>query len=147
MAAEAEILEELARLRARVPQLTGALVAGTDGLILAQDCRPVDAEGTAALTAAALAVALRLSGAAGHGEFRELVVRAESGYAAVYAAGASAALTVFAEPRTNVGRLHLEARRAGARLGELVDGALERPDRTQVQPRRERNEPSWPRQT
>lgn len=130
MTAEAEVLEELGRLRSRLPQSTGALVAGTDGLLLAQDCRPVDAEGTSALTAAALGVALRLVGIAGQGQFRELLVRSDAGYVAVYAAGSFAALTVFAEPRTNVGRLHLEARRSGARLGELVDGAMERPDRT-----------------
>lgn len=36
-AAEAEILDELRRLRARVPQLTGSLASGVDGLVLAQD--------------------------------------------------------------------------------------------------------------
>lgn len=54
MAAEPEVLDELHRLRARVPQLTGALAASVDGLVLAHDTPGVEPEGVAALTAAAL---------------------------------------------------------------------------------------------
>lgn len=127
MTASTGVLDELHRLRTRLPQLTGALAASVDGLVLARDTPDAEAETVAALTAAALGVAVRLTEATGQGRFRELLVRGESGYVATYAAGAAAVLTVTAEPRVNVGRLHLEARRAGARIGELVDGALERP--------------------
>lgn len=147
MTAEAEILTELTRLRLRVPQLTGAIVAGADGLVLASDgaaapeppeaaCPPGSplspgspgssgspgADGVAALTAAALSVASRLTEATGQGAFHELVVRGGRGYVASYAAGSSAVLTLLASPRVNIGRLHLEARRSGTRIGELVDG-------------------------
>ena len=44
-------------------------------------------EGVAALTAAALGVAVRLADATGQGDFRELLVRGEYGYVATYAAG------------------------------------------------------------
>ncbi|MEV4946665.1 roadblock/LC7 domain-containing protein [Streptomyces sp. NPDC053755] len=128
MTAEAEVLGELRRLRARLPQLTGALAASADGLVLAQDTVDTEAEGVAALTAAALGVAQRLTDSTGQGAFRELLVRGERGYVATYAAGGSAVLTLLAEPRINVGRLHLEARRSSARIGELVDEALERKD-------------------
>ncbi|MEU9011425.1 roadblock/LC7 domain-containing protein [Streptomyces sp. NPDC048479] len=128
MTAEADVLAELKKLRVRVPQVTGALAASTDGLALAADT--AEAESVAALTAAALGVALRLTEATGQGGFRELLVKGERGYVATYAAGSSAVLTLLAEPRINVGRLHLEARRSGARIGELVDGALERPENT-----------------
>ncbi|MDI9886663.1 roadblock/LC7 domain-containing protein [Streptomyces sp. HNM0645] len=127
MTASTGVLDELHRLRTRLPQLTGALAASVDGLVLARDTPDAEAETIAALTAAALGVAVRLTEATGQGRFRELLVRGESGYVATYAAGTAAVLTVTAEPRVNVGRLHLEARRAGARIGELVDGALERP--------------------
>ncbi|MGW7132605.1 roadblock/LC7 domain-containing protein [Streptomyces bobili] len=123
MAAEPEILAELRRLRARVPQLTGALVAGVDGLVLAHDTPGVEAEGVAALTATSLAVAVRLADTTGQGAFRELLVRGVHGYVATYAAGGSAVLTVLAQDRVNVGRLHLESRRCGTRVGELVDAA------------------------
>ncbi|MFH9859705.1 roadblock/LC7 domain-containing protein [Streptomyces sp. NPDC017202] len=123
MAAGPEMLAELRRLRTRVPQLTGALVAGVDGLVLAHDTPGVEAEGVAALTATALAVAVRLADTTGQGDFRELLVRGVYGYVATYAAGENAVLTVLAQDRVNVGRLHLESRRSGARVGELVDAA------------------------
>ncbi|MEU6658490.1 roadblock/LC7 domain-containing protein [Streptomyces sp. NPDC046821] len=117
------VLEELRRLRTRVPQLTGALAAGVDGLVVAHDTPHVDPEGLAALTAASLGVAVRVADATGNGRFRELLVRGESGYVATYAAGRSAVLTLLAQDRVNVGRLHLEGRRAGARIGEVLDAA------------------------
>ncbi|MFD8915129.1 roadblock/LC7 domain-containing protein [Streptomyces sp. NPDC059575] len=115
------VLDELRRLRTRVPQLTGALAAGVDGLVVAHDTPGVDPDGLAALTAAALGVAVRVAEATGNGGFRELLVRGERGYVATYAAGRTAVLTLLAQDRVNVGRLHLEGRRSGARVGELLD--------------------------
>lgn len=123
MAVEPDILDELRRLRSRVPQLTGALAAGVDGLVVAHDAPGVDPESLAALTAAALGVAVRMADTTGQGDFRELLVRGAGGYIATYAAGHAAVLTLLAQDRVNVGRLHLEGRRAGARIGELVDAA------------------------
>ncbi|GGY30220.1 roadblock/LC7 domain-containing protein [Streptomyces djakartensis] len=134
MAAEAEVLDELHSLRARLPRLTGALAASVDGLVLAQDIRGVQPEGLAALTATAQGVALRLTDATGQGDFRELLVRGAHGYVATYAAGSSAVLTLVAEGRVNVGRLHLEGRRSGNRIGELLRAAAHQPDRTPGQP-------------
>ncbi|MDF3301593.1 roadblock/LC7 domain-containing protein [Streptomyces tropicalis] len=121
MAAEPEILEELRRLRARVPQLTGALAASVDGLVLAHDTPGVEPESLAALTATALGVAVRMADVTARGELRELLLRGVHGYVATYAAGHTAVLTLLAQDRINVGRLHLEGRRAGGRIGELVD--------------------------
>ncbi|AZQ70339.1 MULTISPECIES: roadblock/LC7 domain-containing protein [Streptomyces] len=126
MTAAPEVLAELQGLRVRVPHLTGAMVASTDGLVIAHLVTGAEPDGLAALTAAALGVGARLSDAVGHGGFRELVVSGELGYVATYAAGAASVLTLLASADANVGRLNLEARRAGARIAELVDGALER---------------------
>lgn len=130
MAAEADVLVELKRLRTRIPQLKGALTASVDGFVLAQDAPDVEAEGLCALTAAALGVALRLSDATHQGGFRELLIRGEGGYVATYTAGSSAVLTLLAESRVNVGRLHLEGRRSSVLIGELVDAAVERAEET-----------------
>ncbi|MFF8944175.1 roadblock/LC7 domain-containing protein [Streptomyces sp. NPDC014864] len=134
MAAEPEMREELRRLRARVPQLTGALAASVDGLVLAHDTPGVEPESVAALTATALGVAVRMADVTGQGDLRELLVRGVYGYVATYAAGRTAVLTLLAQDRVNVGRLHLEGRRAGARIGELMDAeaAARSPDRTQT---------------
>ncbi|MBM7441828.1 roadblock/LC7 domain-containing protein [Streptomyces sp. HB132] len=130
-----DVLDELQRLRARVPLLTGALAASTDGLVVAHDTPGIEAEGVAALTAAALGVSIRMADATGRGDFRELLIRGENGYIATYAAGSSAVLTLLAEDRINVGRLHLEGRRAGARIGEVVDAAQTDADRPVPPPR------------
>ncbi|CAL9665846.1 roadblock/LC7 domain-containing protein [Streptomyces sp. enrichment culture] len=128
MAVESDVLEELHRLRNRVPQLTGSLAATVDGLVLAHDAPGTEPEGLAALTAAALGVAHRTADATARGGFRELLLRGADGYVATYAAGGSAVLTLLADGRVNVGRLHLEGRRSGARIGELV-AARTGPDR------------------
>ncbi|MZF85704.1 roadblock/LC7 domain-containing protein [Streptomyces sp. SID5643] len=120
MAVETDVLDELRRLRTRIPRLTGSLAATVDGLVLAHDVPGTEPEGLAALTAAALGVAYRMTDAAARGEFRELLVRGSGGYVATYAAGATAVLTLLAEDRVNVGRLHLEGRRSGARIADLV---------------------------
>ncbi|MGW1725694.1 roadblock/LC7 domain-containing protein [Streptomyces sp. NPDC002306] len=120
MAVEADVLSELRRLRTRIPQLAGSLAASADGLVLAQDLPDAETEGLAALTAAALGVAHRMVDTARRGEFCELLVRGADGYVATYAAGPSAVLTLLADSRANVGRLHLEGRRSGARIAQLV---------------------------
>ncbi|MER8225089.1 roadblock/LC7 domain-containing protein [Streptomyces sp. NPDC094143] len=120
MAVETDVLDELRGLRTRIPRLTGALAATVDGLVLAHDVPGTEPEGLAALTAAALGVAHRMTDAAARGDFRELLVRGSQGYVATYAAGTTAVLTLLAEDRVNVGRLHLEGRRSGARIADLV---------------------------
>ncbi|WP_172629323.1 roadblock/LC7 domain-containing protein, partial [Streptomyces sp. NL15-2K] len=127
MAAESDIHEELRRLRARVPQLAGALAAGADGLVLAQDTPGIDPENLAALTTTARGLAAQLADATGQGDFRELLVRGVHGCVASYAAGPAAVLTLLAQDPVNVGRLHLEGRRAATRIGELVDTATAPP--------------------
>ncbi|MGW3122250.1 roadblock/LC7 domain-containing protein [Streptomyces sp. NPDC001107] len=121
MAADPHILDELRRLRARVPQLTGALATGLDGRVLAHDTPGVEPNGMAALVETAHGAAVKLADATGQGEFRELLVRGGYGYVATYAAGGTAVLTLLAQDRVNVGRLLLEGRRAAARIGELGD--------------------------
>ncbi|WP_369209073.1 roadblock/LC7 domain-containing protein, partial [Streptomyces sp. PU-14G] len=123
MAAEPGVSEELHGLLARVPQIGGALAATVDGFVLAEAFGPAragqrpDAEPLAALTAAALGLAFRMNEATGRGAFRELLIHGESGYVATYAAGPSAVLTLLADDRANVGRLHLEGRRTAGRIG------------------------------
>ncbi|MGW5213766.1 roadblock/LC7 domain-containing protein [Streptomyces sp. NPDC004051] len=120
MAVETDVLDELRRLRTRVPRLAGSLAATVDGLVLAHDVPDAEPEGLAALTAAALGVAYRVTDATARGEFRELLVRGTRGYVATYAAGNTTVLTLLADDRVNVGRLHLEGRRSGARIADLV---------------------------
>ncbi|MEU3252229.1 roadblock/LC7 domain-containing protein [Streptomyces sp. NPDC006997] len=120
MAVEDDVLDELRRLRSRLPQLTGSLAASVDGLVLAQDAPGTEPESLAAITAAALGVAQRMADLTARGDFRELLLRGADGYVATYTAGPSVVLTLLTDDRVNVGRLHLEGRRSGVRIGELV---------------------------
>ncbi|MFI1913201.1 roadblock/LC7 domain-containing protein [Nocardia sp. NPDC020380] len=107
------VLAELRTLRERVPQLTGSLVASTDGLLIAHDLPAhIEPTGMAALTAAHLSLSHRLSVTAHGGGFQEVVVDSAEGHVVIYAAGWTASLTVLAGPGVNVGRLHLESRPA-----------------------------------
>ncbi|MFI0257981.1 roadblock/LC7 domain-containing protein [Streptomyces sp. NPDC017056] len=125
MATEAELVGELERLRACVAQVTGALVVGDDGRVLARDISGEHPHHLGPRAAEALRTALRLAAAAGHGTARELLVRADHGWVGAYTAGRSAALVLVTAPQANVGRLRLEALRSSTRISALIDGAPE----------------------
>ncbi len=121
MTIEPLVRDELHGLRDQIRHFRGGMVASADGMVIAHDLRDIEPDGLAALTAAAIGVAKRLTEATGQGPFEESLTRGTSGYIAAYSAGSSAVLTAVAGPDTNVGRLHLQARRAAARIGALVD--------------------------
>jgi len=117
---ERQVLDELAQLRVRLPQVHGALVASADGLLVAQDVEGVEAETMATMTAAYLGLAQQIALGAAYGEFQETVTRASGGYVATFAAGHTALLTVLADAGINLGLLHHEARPVAVRVGKLV---------------------------
>ncbi|MGW6699281.1 roadblock/LC7 domain-containing protein [Nocardia sp. NPDC055049] len=101
---------ELQSLRERLPQLTGSLVASSDGLLIEHDLPAhLEPTGLAALSAAQLSLSYRLANTAHGGGFSEVVVHGTEGQVVIYAAGRTS-LTVLAGPEVNVGRLHLESR-------------------------------------
>lgn len=114
-----KVLTELRGLRDRIPQLTGTLVASTDGLLIAHDLPAhIEPAGMAALTAAQLSLSHRLAATAHGGGFHEVVVHGEGGDVVIYAVGWTASLTVLAGPGTNVGRVHLESRPAARAIAD-----------------------------
>lgn len=119
MAARHEVLAEIRGLRARLPHVTGVLVATVDGLLVAHDTRGIEPDTVAAMSAAQLGLGRQVAQGAAHGDFLETVTRTTGGYVAVFAAGTEALLTVIAGADLNLGRLHHEARPTAARLGAL----------------------------
>jgi uncharacterized protein len=119
---ERAVLAELSHLRQRLPQARGALVASSDGLLVAHDVEGLEAETMAAMSAAYLGLAQQLARGAAYGEFQETVTRAAGGYVATFAAGTTALLTVLADAEVNLGLLHHEARPVAQRVGALVAG-------------------------
>ncbi|WP_432830145.1 roadblock/LC7 domain-containing protein [Dactylosporangium sp. CA-092794] len=115
-----DLLAELGRLRRAVPEITGCLVASTDGLLIADDARALVVEGVAALAAACLGVSQRIADSAGHDAFQEVLISSTGGHAAMYLAGHGAVLVLLADADANIGRLHHEARKATAGISRVM---------------------------
>ena len=120
MTVDPAVLEELDRLRTRLRELSGSVLATTDGLVVAHDAHDIEPDSIAALAAAHLALARRFAHAVNHGDLRESVVECDAGYITSYAAGPNALLTLVTSGDANLAMVHLEARRCVRRLVNLL---------------------------
>ncbi|GAA4961758.1 roadblock/LC7 domain-containing protein [Actinoplanes utahensis] len=120
MTVDPAVLDELARLRSRVPELAGSVLATADGLVVAHDSHGIEPDTLAALAAAHLALARRFAHAVNHGDLRESVVECDGGYITSYTAGPNALLTVVTSGDANLAMVHLEARRCVRRLIRIM---------------------------
>jgi uncharacterized protein len=112
---EAEVTEDallalLRALRDRVAGITDIALASLDGLIITSDTANIDPDSLAALAAASLGIAQRMSAEAGQGTLREATTRSSSGIVAVYAVGTSALLVVVGGKGLDTTSLHRESR-------------------------------------
>ena len=114
------VLDELGHLRARLPGLSGSVLATTDGLVVAHDAHGIEPDSLAALAAAHLALARRFAHAVSHGDLRESVVECDGGYITSYTAGPNALLTLVTAGSANLAMVHLEARRCVRRLASML---------------------------
>ncbi|GGL18017.1 roadblock/LC7 domain-containing protein [Mangrovihabitans endophyticus] len=124
MTVDPAVLEELGHLRTRLPELSGSVLATTDGMVVAHDAHRIEPDSLAALAAAHLALARRFAHAVDHGELRESVVECERGYITSYMAGQVALLTLVTSGSANLAMVHLEARRCVQRLMPMLAEAL-----------------------
>jgi predicted regulator of Ras-like GTPase activity (Roadblock/LC7/MglB family) len=118
--AHAAMLAELHRLRRRMPDVSGTVLADLDGLLVVSDLPGIDAQNVAALSAAGVGIGHRFAQIVGHGPLRESIIQATGGWVICYPAG-HALLTVVAYPVADLGRLHPEARAVAQRLAALWD--------------------------
>jgi uncharacterized protein len=112
---DAEVTDDalLALLRAltsRVAGITDIALASRDGLIITADATGAEPDNLAALAAAALGIAQRMTADVGHGTLQEVTTRASRGCVTVYAVGALALLVVVGDKRLDVARLRRESR-------------------------------------
>ncbi|GIF26356.1 putative regulator of Ras-like GTPase activity (Roadblock/LC7/MglB family) [Actinoplanes tereljensis] len=120
MTVDPAVLQELDRLRSRLPELSGSVLASTDGLVVAHDAHGLEPDGLAALAAAHLALARRFAHAVNHGSLRESVVECDRGYITTYTAGQNTLLTLVTSGDANLAMVHLEARRCVRRLVRIL---------------------------
>ena len=130
MSVDPAVLEELDRLRGRLRELSGSVLATTDGLVVAHDAHGIEPDSIAALAAAHLALARRFAHAVSHGDLRESVVECDRGYITSYTAGPNALLTLVTTGDANLAMVHLEARRCVRRLVRIMklDNPRPRPE-------------------
>ena len=107
---EDALLALLRALRDRVVGITDTALASRDGLIITSDTADIDPDNLAALAAASLGLAQRMSAEAGQGTLREATTRGSGGIVAVYAVGTSALLVVVGDEGLDATRLHRESR-------------------------------------
>lgn len=119
------VLDELGHLRGRLPELSGSVLATTDGMVVAHDAHGIEPDSIAALAAAHLALARRFAHAVDHGDLRESVVECDGGYITSYTAGPNALLTLVTSGGANLAMVHHEARRSVRRLMPLLAGAAQ----------------------
>jgi uncharacterized protein len=126
------VLAELGNLRIRLPELTGSVLASTDGMVVAHDAHGIEPDSLAALAAAHLALARRFAHAVNQGELRESVVECDGGYITSYTAGPNALLTLVTTGSANLAMVHHEARRCVRRLVSLLTLETATPVRPEI---------------
>ncbi len=117
---EDALLAEMRALQEKVAGITGTAVASRDGLIVREDAGGVNPDNLAALAAAWLAVAQRVSNEVGQGTLREAVTRSSSGYVAIYAVGSRAVLVLIGDEGLDTTRLRRESQATLDAIGALI---------------------------
>lgn len=120
MSRQVELQEVIRQLRQAVPEITGVMVASTDGLSLASDLPEAEAARAAAMAATALGLGKRIAQTSNLGGLEEVVVRGQSGYMVVYSAGDKGVLAVAAPAGANLGLIRLEAQGAAQRIAQVL---------------------------
>lgn len=111
----------LNNLRTNLPDITGALIATTDGLAISRVFADnTDFQRVAAMAATALGLGRRITETLGAGEFTETSVSGKDGNVYIYATGPKGVLAVITKPGTNLGLLHLEARDAAQQIAAVL---------------------------
>lgn len=120
MDTDTAILAELRGLRRRLPQVTGSVLAGVDGLLITRDLTGADADSIAALAAASLGLGRRFADTAGHGDLQETLIQGSHGQVGLYAVGTRALLAVLVAAQVERDLLHRHARQVADLVGELL---------------------------
>lgn len=123
---------ELQRLCAPRPELSGALLAGVDGLLVASDLSDprlstTDTYHLAALAAASVGLGHQYTNTLQGGPLRECVVRSSAGCVVTYPAGDNALLILLTKPTTDLDKLRGEAQATAQRAGELFEAYRHQP--------------------
>jgi len=117
---ENEVAGELTELCGGIAGVDGAIVATSDGLLVAHVLAETEQSQTAALISAVVGLARHAVELTGRGELREAAIRGSSGHVLVFAVGDTAVLAVMTGAEVNLALVQLRARPMVRRLAELA---------------------------
>ena len=110
-----------------------AAVVSSDGLPMASALPPhVEEDRLAAMSAALLTLGERAAEGLGRGELGQVFIEGRDGYVVLMAAGPHAVLVTITSPRSKVGLVLFEMRRAAARIAEVMVEAAPAPPAPEV---------------
>ncbi len=117
-----EVLEKrLKELQRMVPEIEGAAVVSSDGLMIASSLSgSISEDRVAAMSAALISVADRIGRELERGNLEMGLVRGERGYVVMVNAGEEAALVVLTTKDAKLGLVFLEVKRAAKDISELL---------------------------
>ena len=120
MSKQEQLKSQIESLCEAIPELSGVLLASSDGLPIAHSLNNGDDPGrVAAMAAAAVNLGGRVSTTLQTGGVTEVSIRGCDGDLFVYSAGGKAVLAVLGPKNANAGLIHLEARNTAAEIAKL----------------------------
>lgn len=122
MATRAETIHHILRnLVTNTPDVEGAAVVSSDGLIVASLLsQATDEDRVSAMAAAMLALGERTSRELARGPLEQVYVKGKEGYIVLMNAGEESVLEVIAGEGAKLGLILLDMKRAAAELGTVV---------------------------
>lgn len=122
MATRAEQMQQILRtLVTNTPDLEGAAMVSTDGLILSSVLPSgSDEDRVSAMAAALLSLGERTSGELRRGTLEQVYVRGDSGYIILMQAGKEAVLEAIAGAQAKLGMVLLDMKRAAQEIAQVI---------------------------
>lgn len=117
---QVQLTELMRSLRQAVPEVSGVMIAATDGLPIAHDFAESEAGRIAAMAATALGLGKRVVQATHLGELTEAVIRGDRGYLIIFSCGQKGVLALSAPANANLGLINLEARLSASEIAQIL---------------------------
>ncbi len=123
MSSTSALEERLKELERRVPEIVASALVSSDGLMIASALRSEgDEERIAAMCAALVSVAERISRELNKGRFEMGIIKGEKGYIITTNAGPDAVLITLTTSDAKLGLVFLEMKRAAEDLAKMLSG-------------------------
>ena len=115
------MINRLNQLRSSSPDIQGAAIVSADGLPIASVLSPdVEEDRVAAMSAAMASLGERITAELGRGQFEQVYIKGDIGFALLTSVGPDAVLTVIASSEARLGLLLLELRKTVQDLESLI---------------------------